>query len=159
MSLYYRNISISLKAFLSLLLGILLLGEYLDGVNDISDWAVLFFFIIMANDSYIHFRLVNGQPLKRWILSSRSDYRDFKEKRLKYLMNLTFTMLMIGALILETSVVDITIRDTIYKCGVVIWSGVFLGVNIYNLKNSFNYKRLVFTNIAFIFLVGSVVLI
>jgi hypothetical protein len=145
-SLSYNNISISLKAFLALLLGVLLMGEYLDGINDISDWAVLFFFIIMANDAYIHFRLVNGQPFKKWILSPRGS-NEFKDKRLKYIMNLTFTVLMIG------------IRDNIYKFGVVVWSGVFLGVNVYNLKTSFNYKRLLLTNVALLFLIGSVTLI
>jgi len=157
-SLSYNNISISLKAFLALLLGVLLMGEYLDGINDISDWAVLFFFIIMANDAYIHFRLVNGQPFEKWILSPRGS-NEFKDKRLKYIMNLTFTVLMIGAIFLETSVVDIGIRDNIYKFGVVVWSGVFLGVNVYNLKTSFNYKRLLLTNVALLFLIGSVTLI
>lgn len=159
MSLNYRNISISLKVFLSLLFGVLLLGEYLDGVIDISDWAVLFFFIIMANDAYVHFRSANGQPLKTWSLSPRSGLQDPKEKKYKITMNFLFIGLLMTSLILETSFLAVTTRDVIFKFGVIAWSGLFLGINVYNLINQFNYKRLVFTNIALIFLIGSVTLI
>lgn len=159
MSLNYRNISVSLKVFLSLLFGVLLLGEYLDGVIDISDWAVLFFFIIMANDAFVHFRSASGQPLKSWRLSHRLGMQDPKEKKFKLLMNFLFIGLLMTSLILETSVLAVTTRDAIFKFGVIAWSGVFLGVNVYNLINSFNYKRLVFTNIALIILIGSFTLI
>lgn len=159
LSLSYRNISISLKVFLSLLFGVLLLGEYLDGISDISDWAVLFFFVIMANDAYVHFRSANGQPLKEWRLSPRIGVTNSNGKRFKLLMNLFFIGLLGTSLILETSVIEVTTRDTIYKLGLMIWSGAFLGVNIYNLAKSFNYQRLVVTNIALIILIGSFALI
>ena len=113
----------------------------------------------MANDAFVHFRSANGQPLKKWRLSSRSGLQDPKEKRFKVLMNFLFIGLLMTSLILETSFLAVTTRDTIFKFGVIAWSGVFLGVNVYNLINSFNYKRLVFTNIALIILIGSVTLI
>lgn len=158
MSLSYRNISISLKVFLSLLFGVLLLGEYLDGINDISDWAVLFFFVIMANDAFVHFRSAAGQPLKEWRLSPRLGLSSSKEKRFKVIMNLFFIGLLGASLILETSVIEVATRDTIYKLSLMVWSGAFLGINIYNLTRSFNYRRLVVTNIALILLIGSVAL-
>lgn len=145
--------------FLSLLFGLLLLGEYLDGVIDISDWAVLFFFVIMANDAFIHFRSAEGQPLKKWHLSRRLGVQNPKERKFKIAMNFLFIGLLTASLILETSVLAVSTRDAIFKFGVIAWSGVFLGVNVYNLINSFNYKRLVFTNIALIILIGSVTLI
>lgn len=162
MSLSYRNISISLKVFLSLLFGVLLLGEYLDGVYDISDWAVLFFFVIMANDAFIHFRSASGQPLKEWNLSPRlgvSGSPGSKDKKYKLLMNLFFICLLGASLILEASVIPVSTKDTIYKLSLMIWSGSFLGINIYNLTKSFNYRRLVVTNIALMILIGSFALI
>ncbi len=159
MSLSYRNISISLKVFLSLLFGVLLLGEYLDGINDISDWAVLFFFVIMANDAFIHFKSLSGNPLKEWRLSKRLCVKRPKERRFKILMNLFFILLLVASLTLETSVVAIETKDAIYKISLLLWSGIFLGINVYNLSKSFNYKRLVFTNIALMILIGSVALI
>lgn len=159
MSLSYRNISISLKVFLSLLFGVLLLGEYLDGVNDISDWAVLFFFVIMANDAFVHFRSASGQPLKDWHLSPRLGLHQPKERRFKFIMNLFFIFLLGASLILETSVLAVETKDAIYKVSLLVWSGVFFGINIYNLTKSFNYKRLVFTNIALMILIGSFALI
>lgn len=158
MTILVRKISLSLKALLAFLFGVLLIGEYIDGVNDISDWATLFFFALMANDAYVHFRHAHGSPIKGWVLSERS-HIDPKERKNKLLINLLFLCLLLSSIIIELSVLSIETRDAIFKFGVIAWAGTFLGVNIYRLISSFNYRRLILTNIALMLLLGSFALL
>lgn len=158
MTTLVRKISLSLKVVLAFLFGVLLVGEYFDGVNDISDWATLFFFVLMANDVFVHFRSATGTPLKKWIVSERS-YLNPQEKKKKLIINLMFLGLLFSSLIIELSFLSIEVRDTIFKFGVIAWAGTFLGINIHQLISSFNYKRLIVTNIALMFLIGSFALI
>lgn len=158
MTLLVRKISLSLKVLLAFLFGVLLIGEYIDGVNDISDWATLFFFVLMANDVFVHLRSATGNPLKRWIVSERSHLNP-QERKKKLCINLMFLALLFASIVLELSFLSIETRDTIFKFGVIAWAGTFLGINIHQLISSFNYKRLIVTNIALMLLIGSFTLI
>lgn len=158
MTTLVRKISLSLKLVLAFLFGVLLIGEYIDGVNDISDWATLFFFVLMANDAFVHFRSATGNPLKSWIVSGRSHLSN-EDKNKKLLINLMFLALLFFSVLIEVSNLSMETRDAIFKMGVIAWAGTFLGINIYNLISSFNYRRLIVTNIALILLIGSFALI
>jgi len=148
-----QRISLVLKILLSVLFGLLLIFEYIDGVHDLSDWAVLFFFILMANDCYIHYRMAKGRSFKEWILSPRDGGK-------KLVMNGVFFLILLISIILEFVVVmDVGTRDLFYKGLFIMWSGIFLGVNIFKLKEAFNLKRLMVTNVALIILIGSVVIL
>lgn len=155
-----RNISMSLKMLLGFLFTVLLFTEWLDGFHDISDWAVSLFFIIMINDIYIHFKLHNGEDIKSWTISKRVNAKLDKKKRyLIYVMNFFFFMMLFGSVLIESLVISQDIKDSIYKACVVIWSGAFLASNLYNLKERFRFSRLVVTNVALMFLLGSLTLI
>lgn len=155
-----RNISMSLKMLLGFLFTVLFLTECLDGFHDISDWAVTLFFIIMINDIYVHFRLYKGEEIKTWTLSERVNTRfDKKKKYIIYLMNFLFLIMIIGSVLMESLAMSQTIKESIYKACVVMWSGVFLASNLYNLKEKFRFSRLVVTNVALMFLLGSLTLI
>ncbi len=156
-----RNISMSLKMLLGFLFTVLFLTECLDGFHDISDWAVSLFFIIMINDIYVHFKLYKGEEVKSWTLSERvnSNKLDKKKRYMIYLMNFLFFLMIIGSVVMEALVISQNIKDSIYKVCVVIWSGVFLASNLYNLKEKFRFSRLVVTNVALMFLLGSLTLI
>ena len=147
-----QRISLLLKLILSSLFGLLLIFEYFDGVHDLSDWAVFFFFILMVNDCYIHYRVAKGRSFKEWVLSPRDDGK-------KLLMNgIFFAVLLISILSEFIFVMDVGTRDIFYKSLFIIWSGIFLGVNIYKLKETFNLRRLMVTNVALMILIGSVVM-
>ncbi|MEC7278092.1 MAG: hypothetical protein VXV96_17355 [Bdellovibrionota bacterium] len=147
-----QRISLLLKLILSSLFGLLLIFEYFDGVHDLSDWAVFFFFILMVNDCYIHYRMAKGRSFKEWVLSPRDGGK-------KLLMNgIFFVVLLISILSEFIFVMDVGTRDIFYKSLFIIWSGIFLGVNIYKLKEAFNLKRLMVTNVALMILIGSVVM-
>ncbi len=155
-----RNISMSLKMLLGFLFTVLFLTECYDGFHDISDWAVTLFFLIMINDIYVHFKLYKGEEVKSWTLSERvSTKYDKKKKYMIYLMNFFFFIMIIGSVAMESLIISQSIKDSIYKACLVIWSGVFLASNLYNLKEKFRFSRLVVTNVALIFLLGSLTLI
>jgi len=155
-----RNISMSLKILLGFLFTVLLFTEWFDGLYDISDWAVSLFLIIMFNDIYVHFKLHNGEGLKSWTLSKRIRVEpDNKKFYIIYIMNLIFFMMIIGSIFVESLVISQEVKESVYKACLVIWSGVFLASNLYNLKEKFRFSRLVVTNVALIFLLGSIVLV
>ncbi len=148
-----QGISIILKLTLSLLFGVLLIFEYFDGVHDLSDWAVFFFFILMVNDAYIHFKNKKGKSFKEWVLSPRN-----AGKKL-FIMNSVFFLMLMGSIILEFFVTfGLQTRDALYQAMLISWSGIFLAANLYKLKASFNMKRLFVTNVALMILIGSFVL-
>jgi len=151
-----RNFSISLKVTLTVLFGVLLVAEYLDGVKDISDFALPFFFILMANDAFLHlYYLSKGEKFGRWGLSSSMS----SNKVHKIAFNLFIAFLLGVSFGFEFFGAGPETMDLIYKVFIILWAGVFLGFNIYNLKNSFQWTRLAVTNIAFIFFIGSLVIL
>ena len=159
MVILVRKISLSLKLLLSFLFGVLLLAEAFDGISDVSDWAVPFFFILMFNDFVVHTRMMNGKNPVNWTLSNRVRPNGEKLPLKKVLMNVFIVSILTGSFILEFSGVQPAIRDQVYKFGFVLWSSFFLGSNIYNLKDGIKISRLVVTNIAFFIFVGSLTLI
>jgi hypothetical protein len=155
-----RKISMSLKMLLGFLFTILFLTECLDGFHDISDWAVSLFVIIMLNDIYVHLKLYKGEKVESWTLSERSSNKiDKKKKYLLYSMNFLFFSMIIGSVFMESLILSQEVKDAIYKSAIVIWSGVFLASNLYHLKEKFRLSRLVVTNVALMFLLGSLTLI
>lgn len=148
-----QSISLILKLALSLLFGVLLVFEYFDGVHDISDWAVFFFFILMANDAYIHLKNKKGKTFKEWVLSPR-----IAGKKL-IIMNSIFFLMLMGSIVLEFLIVfNLQTKDALYQAMLITWSGIFLAVNLYKLKEAFNFKRLFVTNVALMILIGSFVI-
>ena len=155
-----RKISMSLKVLLGFLFSVLFLTECLDGFHDVSDWAVTLFFIIMLNDIYVHHKLYKGEEVKSWTLSERIDFKlDKKKKYMIYAMNILFFAMISGSILMESFIISQEIKDAIYKISIIIWSGVFLASNLYNLNEKFRISRLVVTNVALIFLLGSLTLI
>lgn len=145
---------------LGFLFTVLLFTEWFDGLYDISDWAVSLFFLIMINDIYVHLRIYNGEDPKSWTLSKRVNLNLDKNKRyLIYAMNVLFFVMLIGSVAIESLVISQSLKDSIYKACLVIWSGTFLASNLYHLKEKFRFSRLVVTNVALIFLLGSIALI
>jgi hypothetical protein len=154
-----RNISLSLKLLLSFLFGVLLLAESIDGVNDVSDWAVPFFFILMFNDFVVHSQVIKGKTPLKWTLSERIKGPSDKVPLKKMLMNVFIVLMLLGSFALELSGLDAGVREEIFKGGFVLWSLFFLVSNIYHLRSRFKLSRLVVTNIAFFLFVGSLTLI
>lgn len=155
-----KNISLSLKLLLSFLFGVLLLAESIDGVSDVSDWAVPFFFILMFNDFVVHSQMSKGKVFSKWTLSKRDAAGgNLKVPLKKVIMNVFIVLMLLGSFALEFSGVEAGVRHEIYKGGFVLWSSFFLASNIYNLRSSFKISRLVITNIAFFLFVGSLTLI
>lgn len=158
MSLNYQNISLSLKAFLSFLFGILLFGELIDGVFDINDCAVLSFFAIMVSDTYIHFKYIeNGVNPPIETISKRLSTHENRERTMKAGMNFFFGFLLFLSIFVDGELIDVKTQNLFYKIMGCLWAISFFGVSLHNLKSSFNVKRLVFTNIALILFLGTVV--
>lgn len=159
MTAVVRRISISLKVLLAFLFLVLFFGECLDGVDSIADWAVALSTIIMFNDLFVHIRLMNGQGSERWTLSSRiGAFKDKRSRKVLILMNLSFFIILFGSILLDTFVVSYELRGFIVKSLFIVWSGVFLASNIMELKERFNVSRFIFTNVALMFLIGSLTL-
>ncbi len=156
-----RRISMSLKMLLGFLFSVLFLTECYDGFHDISDWAVTLFVIIMLNDIYVHLKIYKGEEVRSWTLSERFSLGpvDKKKKYIIYGMNILFFAMIFGSIIMESLILSQEVKDTIYKLAVVMWSGVFLASNLYNLKEKFRFSRLIVTNVALMFLLGSLALI
>jgi hypothetical protein len=155
-----RRISMSLKMLLGFLFVVLLFTECLDGFHDISDWAVSLFTIIMLNDIYIHLKLFKGEKSEYWNLSERNESTLDKNKRkLIYGFNFIFIAMILGSVLIEFFVLSQGMKDAIYKMAVIIWSGAFLTSNLIHLREKFRISRLVVTNVALMFLLGSLTLI
>ena len=116
----------------------------------------------MLNDIYVHLKLYKGEEVKSWTLSKRFSSLSPMDKKKKYFlygMNILFFAMIFGSVLMESLILSQEVKDTIYKLGVVMWSGVFLASNLYNLKEKFRLSRLVVTNVALMFLLGSLTLI
>lgn len=147
-----QRISLAFKIILSSLFGVLLLFEVFDGVHDIADWSVSFFFILMLNDTLINYREAKGRAFRTWSLSPRDAGNKF------LVSGLFLAILSISILIEYTDIMTFGSKALLYNAMASVWAAIYLGVNIYKLKASFNFQRLFIANVAFAILVGSIVL-
>lgn len=178
MNLIVRYGASSIKLFLVILFFILGMGEFLDGVYDVGDYAAPLLICLLLNDLYLNYKngkltptpriQVENKPpfkdravkfIKNVFYSGSSDNMTKGEKGLKIIMNNVFLILFLSPIIMNNFHLTQDIKSDIFKLGVVIWSGVFLAVSLNDFRNSLKIQRLIFSNMAFLILIGSLILL
>ena len=170
----------SIKLFLVILFFILGMGEFMDGVYDVGDYAVPLLLCLLLNDLYINYINGNSKKITKVIKSTQEKtslhakcYRFLRdlfysgssenmtknEKGLKIIMNNVFLILFLSPLIMSDLHFEQEIKSNIFKLGVVVWSGVFLAVSLNDFRHSLKFQRLIFSNMAFLILIGSLILL
>lgn len=168
-----------LKLILVILFFILGIGEYHDGVYDVGDYAVPLLLFLMLNDVYINWKRIRENPastfkkvveskpfLERlksslkdiWFAGSSKDM-DNNEKAVKIIMNNVFFILFLSPVFMELLNFEYILKADIYKIGVVVWSGVFLSVSIMEFRKTLKFAKLVYCNVAFMILIGSLIIL
>ena len=169
----------SIKLGLVILFIILGMGELSDGVYDVGDYAVPLLICLLVNDLYFNYK--NGNLKTDTVKTSKHSQKSLKdritkfvkdifysgstekmtksEKGMKIIMNNVFLILCLSPIIMENLNISYVVKNDVFKLGVVIWSGVFLAVSLNDFRQSLKVSRLVFSNMAFLILLGSLLLL
>ncbi|MBT7608387.1 MAG: hypothetical protein HN576_01435 [Bacteriovoracaceae bacterium] len=168
----------SIKLGLVVLFIVLGMGELSDGIYDVGDYAVPLLVCLLINDLYFNYKSGNLKATKSSLdfkkksikdnlisfisdifYSGSSENMKNGEKGLKIIMNNIFLVLFISPLIMQDLNFSYEVKSEIFKLGVIIWSGIFLSVSISDFRKSLKLSRLVFSNMAFLILLGSLILL
>jgi hypothetical protein len=168
----------SIKLGLVILFIILGMGELTDGVYDVGDYAVPLLICLLVNDLYFNYKNGNQKKSKSSLdfqvksakeniicftrdifYSGSSESMKMNEKSLKIIMNNIFLILFISPIIMQDLNLAYEAKTEIFKFGVIVWSGIFLAVSINDFRQSLKLSRLVFSNMAFLILIGSLILL
>jgi hypothetical protein len=168
-----------LKLILVILFFILGLGEFYDGVYDVGDYAVPLLLCLMLNDVYMNWKRnqenpvqpkpepvvkkpimdrISGFVLDVWYSGSTKQMSN-QEKALKIIMNNIFFILFLSPIFMEILNIEYVIKADVFKIGVIIWSGAFMAVSISDFKKSLKISKLIYTNLAFFILVGTLIIL
>lgn len=168
-----------LKLILVILFFILGLGEFSDGVYDVGDYAVPLLLCLMLNDVYMNWKRnqenpvqskpepvvkkpimdrISGFVLDVWYSGSTKQMSN-QEKALKIIMNNIFFILFLSPIFMEILNIEYVIKADVFKIGVIIWSGAFMAVSISDFKKSLKISKLIYTNLAFFILVGTLIIL
>lgn len=170
-----------LKLILVILFFILGLGEFYDGVYDVGDYAVPLLLCLMLNDVYMNIKRLKENPglvpkqktevVKKpkfeklklmfkdvWYSGSSKDMKT-NEKALKIIMNNIFFILFLSPIFMEFFGIEYVIKTDIFKIGVIVWSGAFMGISIMDFRKSLKITKLIYCNLAFFILVGSLLIL
>ena len=82
-----------------------------------------------------------------------------QEKALKIIMNNIFFILFLSPIFMELLSIEYVIKADVFKIGVIIWSGAFMAVSINDFKKSLKISKLIYTNIAFFILIGTLIIL
>jgi hypothetical protein len=168
-----------LKLILVVLFFILGLGEFSDGVYDVGDYAVPLLLCLMLNDVYMNWKRnqenpvqskpepvvkkslmerISGFVLDVWYSGSSRGMSN-QEKALKIIMNNIFFILFLSPIFMELLSIEYVIKTDVFKIGVIIWSGAFMAVSINDFKKSLKISKLIYTNVAFFILIGTLIIL
>lgn len=168
-----------LKLILVILFFILGIGEFYDGTYDVGDYAVPLLLCLMLNDVYMNLKrsqesssqikpepIVKKPLLERistffldvWYSGSTKNMSN-QEKALKIIMNNVFFILFLSPIFMEIWNLEYVIKAEVFKIGVIVWSGAFMAISINDFKKSLKISKLIYTNIAFFILIGSLIIL
>lgn len=168
-----------LKLILVILFFILGIGEFSDGVYDVGDYAVPLLLCLMLNDVYMNWKRSQTDPVqikpepvvkKSFIERVSSFFLDVwysgstknmsnQEKALKIIMNNVFFILFLSPIFMEFFNLEYVIKEDVFKIGVIVWSGAFMAISISEFKKSLKISKLIYTNLAFFILIGSLIIL
>jgi hypothetical protein len=172
-----------IKLGLVILFVILGMGELSDGIYDVGDYAVPLLICLLLNDLYFNykrghlktdlsrnnFRKSNDSTKPIWnnivkfctdiFYSGSSEKMTKSEKGMKIIMNNVFLVLIISPIIMQDLHLSYEIKEDLFKLGVIIWSGLFLAISLNDFRQSLKLSRLLFSNMAFLILIGSLLLL
>jgi len=149
------------KIVLVVLFSVLGMGEFLDGIYDVSDFAVPLLLLLALNDIFMVSKkneekncdialVPTGDVISR-DMETKSDVlsKNFNISFIyKVIINVIFALLLMSPLLLEALHINNYYRTEIYRVGVIIWAAVFLIVSLFNLRKSFAFSKLIYCNFA-----------
>ena len=159
-----------IKLILACLFFFLGVGEFMDGIFDVGDFAVPALILLSWNDlflNYKHYRFQsndmaifpNGDEIESYTDNSKKILKSIDSGAfLKVLMNFIFFIIFMSPFVLEIFNIEIEIKASIYRGVFVVWSGIFLLVSLLRLKKKFSLPSVIFSNVALILLAGAIFL-
>lgn len=160
---------------------VLCIYEFFDGRFDVGDYGVALLFALFLNDIYLD-KLGKGpkriHPKTGFLVKTYNKYKILninhipllvrypenpirkkknQEKVQKILMNIIFTFLLLGPLMIDGSQIEPISKSQFYKWGIMLWASCFLALSFYNLRGEQHKFRKVYLNLALVILVGSVI--
>lgn len=154
-----------IKIVLAALFFLLGIGEFLDGIYDVGDYAVPMFIVLILNDIYIQFTEGKKQKLMLYsdLLVKPTPSIELYPKKLKssfkVLMNVLFFVMFFSPFLFEVIGLSASAKNDVFKVLIILWSGGFLTVSVKSLSDSFAPKKVFFCNVALLLFVGSFFLI
>ncbi|MBT3585925.1 MAG: hypothetical protein HN509_13545 [Halobacteriovoraceae bacterium] len=143
------------QILLVVLFFILGIGEFLDGIYDVGDFAVPFLMLLALNNIYLTNFKENQPVISELPVQKRSP----QQRGFRILINGLFFTLLFSPFLFELLELKQFLREGIFQVAFIIWSGAFLGISIVNFKKSLGFARFVYCNIAFAMLITSLVMI
>jgi hypothetical protein len=155
----YKGVS-PIKVVLVALFCILGMGEFLDGIYDVSDFAVPLLLLLALNDIFVVSKKHEEENCdvaiipKGEVIGLENNNKSILNKNFnlgsvhKVIMNIVFILLLLSPLLLEALGISNYYRKEIYRIGIIIWSAVFLIVSLVNIRKSFAFSKLIYCNVA-----------
>lgn len=159
-----------LKLILACLFFFLGVGEFMDGIFDVGDFAVPALILLSWNDLFLNYKhhrfqsndvaiFPEGEEIESYTDSSKRIFRSVDSNvLLKFIMNIIFLIIFLGPFFLEIFSIDLAMRAGIYRGIFIIWSGLFLLASVLRLKKKFSLSSVIFSNVALVLLIVAILL-